>query len=281
MKNKLFLFFLLIVFVPISVFAHQPRVVSGQVINVEDPEISKAYYGELFGAPNKYIIDSQEEFNFYISISVPANINPDGRFSARVYNLDKERQEILFLDSSSKDWEMFHEPFGNDDYIQGPELKKILPAGQYEIEVFNIDNIGRYVLAVGEKEFFPPSEIASSMMVIPKLKKEFFEVSPITFLFSPFGVVYIIFMFLFSFVFSFIYRAVLRRISKNKVRQASKNISSADRWLRAFIGLVLFVWAISTSWSPILLFFSGFCFFEAIFSWCGFYAAIGKNTCPI
>jgi len=41
------------------------------------------------------------------------------------------------------------------------------------------------------------------------------------------------------------------------------------------------LWAITTTWSPILIFFSGFAFFEAIFSWCGFYAAMGKNTCPV
>ena len=39
--------------------------------------------------------------------------------------------------------------------------------------------------------------------------------------------------------------------------------------------------AITTTWSPILIFFSGFALFEAIFSWCGFYAAMGKNTCPV
>lgn len=32
---------------------------------------------------------------------------------------------------------------------------------------------------------------------------------------------------------------------------------------------------------PKTIFFSGFAFFEAIFSWCGFYATIGKNTCPV
>jgi hypothetical protein len=31
----------------------------------------------------------------------------------------------------------------------------------------------------------------------------------------------------------------------------------------------------------ILIFFSGFALFEALFSWCGFYAALGKSTCPI
>jgi hypothetical protein len=51
--------------------------------------------------------------------------------------------------------------------------------------------------------------------------------------------------------------------------------------LRLAIGVGLFLWAITTTWSPILIFFSGFALFEALFSWCGFYAALGKNTCPV
>jgi Na+-transporting NADH:ubiquinone oxidoreductase subunit NqrB len=47
------------------------------------------------------------------------------------------------------------------------------------------------------------------------------------------------------------------------------------------IGIALLVWAITTSWNPLLIFFSGFLFFEALFSWCGLYAALGKNTCPL
>ena len=38
-------------------------------------------------------------------------------------------------------------------------------------------------------------------------------------------------------------------------------------------------WAyMTTTWNPILIFFSGFAFFETIFSWSGFYVALGKNT---
>jgi TM2 domain-containing membrane protein YozV len=64
-------------------------------------------------------------------------------------------------------------------------------------------------------------------------------------------------------------------------RRVAKNIGKSDRLLRAVIGAGLLLWAITTTWSPILIFFSGFAFFEAIFSWCGFYAAMGKNTCPV
>jgi hypothetical protein len=69
----------------------------------------------------------------------------------------------------------------------------------------------------------------------------------------------------------------------------NRNIGTSDRLLRVAIGATLLLVAITTTWSPILIFFSGlilslskgFALFEAIFSWCGFYAALGKNTCSV
>ncbi|PIR45804.1 MAG: hypothetical protein COV08_03115 [Candidatus Vogelbacteria bacterium CG10_big_fil_rev_8_21_14_0_10_49_38] len=88
-------------------------------------------------------------------------------------------------------------------------------------------------------------------------------------------------MYVIAFITGFIYRAILKKFAKNSPRGVARNIGKPDRLLRLAIGAGLLLWAITTSWSPILIFFSGFAFFEAIFSWCGFYAAMGKNTCPI
>ncbi|NQV90554.1 DUF2892 domain-containing protein [Candidatus Uhrbacteria bacterium] len=67
--------------------------------------------------------------------------------------------------------------------------------------------------------------------------------------------------------------------AKNSVRGAQKNIGTFDRFVRFAIWIGLLFFAILTTWSPVLLFFSGFALFEALFSWCGFYAALGKTTC--
>ncbi|MBM3281711.1 MAG: DUF2892 domain-containing protein [Candidatus Harrisonbacteria bacterium] len=88
-------------------------------------------------------------------------------------------------------------------------------------------------------------------------------------------------MYLLAGIVGLLYRAILKKFAKKSVRGATHNIGKADRLLRLAIGAGLLLWAITTSWSPILLFFSGFALFEALFSWCGFYAAIGKNTCPV
>lgn len=112
----------------------------------------------------------------------------------------------------------------------------------------------------------------------------------ITFIKSPFGWGLIVIMYLLAFLFGFILKFIMRKFRRNrglpfeasaKNGGVAQNIGKSDRLLRLAIGVGLLLWAITTTWSPILIFFSGFAFFEAIFSWCGFYAAIGRNTCPV
>lgn len=95
----------------------------------------------------------------------------------------------------------------------------------------------------------------------------------------------VISMYLLAGIFGLVYRAILKNLAKKKFLlgegRGSKNIGKGDRLLRLVIGVGLLIWAIMTTFSPILLFFSGFVIFEALFSWCGFYAAIGKTTCPV
>lgn len=59
-----------------------------------------------------------------------------------------------------------------------------------------------------------------------------------------------------------------------------KNIGTKDRFMRACIAAILFIFAgVYQSW----LFFLGasFVLFEVSMSWCIFYQLIGKNTCSL
>jgi hypothetical protein len=100
-------------------------------------------------------------------------------------------------------------------------------------------------------------------------------------IFTPQGLGLIAGMYLLAFAFGFLYRAILKKYAKGTVRGVSRNIGKYDRALRLALWFGLLILAITTTWSPLLLFFSGFSLFEAIFSWCGFYAIIGRNSCPL
>lgn len=86
---------------------------------------------------------------------------------------------------------------------------------------------------------------------------------------------------LLGFAFGFAYRYVLKHFKSKKIQVRSKrNIGKGDRLFRFFLGVILTILGLSLS-SSALIFAAGFCYFEAIFSWCGFYAILGKNTCEL
>lgn len=80
--------------------------------------------------------------------------------------------------------------------------------------------------------------------------------------------------------FGFLYRFVLKLLSIKNNKMVAKNIGKNDRVLR-FIFAVGLLFSYFYFRHNLLLFFSGFCFYEAFFSWCGLYALIGKNSCPL
>lgn len=279
MKKLLITIILLPVFLlPTVASAHQPRIVTDSPTTVIDPEVSKAYYGTLRGEPAVYTITADKPFALYVGVLVPDILGQKKDVSAVIL---KEGEEIAVLEGIGFEWKQFFEPFGHDTYWQGPEYKAQAPAGDYEIRVWSINNDSKYSLAIGEIEAFDFKETLNALTLIPQLKKDFFNKSPIDFILSSFGWGLILIMFVLAFAVGFAYRFVLRRFAKSTVRGVGKNIDTKDRLVRLEIALALLLFAITTTWSPILLFFAGLAIFEAIFSWCGLYAALGKNTCPV
>lgn len=278
LKLVSFVFVAVFFLVPVFASAHQPHITESRLTEVPDPEISKAYYGKLTGAPDVYTITSAVPFDLYVNVLVPDIEGQKKDVSALV---QKDGKQIAILDGTNFEWKKFYEPFGADTYWMGPEYKARVEAGTYEIRVWSSNNDSKYSLAIGEVEAFDMKEGINAVKLIPQLKKNFFNKSPIDFILSPFGWGSIVAMYLLAFIFGFAYRFILKKYAKGTVRGVETNIGKPDRLLRFAIGVALLLWAITTSWSFVLLFFSGFAFFEAIFSWCGFYAALGKNTCPV
>lgn len=276
--KKILLLVLTILFLPAVVSAHQPRITTEDKTVVVDPEVSKAYYAQLAGEPQVYTINATAPFDMYVNILVP---DIAGQKKDVVAVIVKDGVPLATLGGDNVEWKPFWEPFGRDSYWMGPEYKETAVAGEYKIYVSSSDNDSKYSLAIGEKEVFDFKESVNALRLIPQIKRDFFNESPAGFIFSVFGIGYVIIIFVFAFIFGFVYRLLLKRFVKGTLRGLHKNIGKNDRWMRFALGAGLLALAITTSWSPILLFLSGFCFFESIFSWCGLYAAMGKNTCPL
>jgi hypothetical protein len=293
LKNSSLFFVMMLLFAARVASAHQPRIVENDTVIIKYPEVSQAFYGELKGSPTEFRIQSNRDFNLYVGLLVPdiANIRKD--ISAEVYRVENGNLEsIALLDGNDFVWTPFFEEYVQDKYFRGPEYKaddssdeglrgRPVSAGDYLIRVFSSSNIGKYTLVTGFIEEFPFKEILKASITVPRLKAQFFGYSIFEILSLPYMWGYLLVIYTFAFIAGFIYWLVLRKFAKNSVRKLNKNIGKFDRLFRFAIGLGLFLWAVATSWSPILFFFSGFAFFEAIFSWCGLYAALGKNSCPL
>ena len=292
-KNLSIILIPLFLFIPGKAFAHQPRIVRDDFVEVTNPEVSQAFYGELRGTHAEYRINSERELRLYVGILVPNIPGVRKDISAEIYRVkDGAKEAVALLDGERFKWTPFYEEYGQDNYYWGPEytaddsqkgvsLKgRLVPAGDYRIKVFNPTNQGKYALAIGDVEEFPLKEIINAMSAVPQLKLKFFKEPVLKVILSPFVWAYIIICYIIAFVVGTALRAILKIAAKNSIHGLGKNIGKPDRILRLSISLALLVWAIATTWNPILIFFSGFTLFEAIFSWCGFYAALGKNTCP-
>jgi hypothetical protein len=253
------------------------------------PEVSKAYYAELTGEPDVYVINAPLPFDLYVSILVPDILGQKKDVSAAIIKNGDTKNPLAVLEGINFEWKKFFEPFGHDTYWQGPEYKARAEAGTYEIRVWSSNNDSKYSLAIGEIEKFDAKEGMNALSIIPDLKRNFFEESPISFILSPFGWGLIVIMYILAFIVGFILKFIIRKFKKHPSTDSTsspqagsgRNIAKPDRLLRLAIGVGLLLWAITTSWSPILIFFSGFALFEAMFSWCGFYAVMGRNTCPV
>ncbi len=170
----------LLVFVVVSfwfTFAHQPRLVFdqpiGQVINVQNPEISQAFYGILSGQEDVYQIVSDTWFLLYVSLVVPKISGSRTDFTVDV--IEGNAAVYTRLDGKWFVWTDFFEPFAGDIYLQWPSIEKQVGSWTYTIKVSNADNHGKYSLAIGKIESFPLNETIHTYKVLPELKMVFFD----------------------------------------------------------------------------------------------------------
>jgi hypothetical protein len=187
--KKYFLIIALSFLICLPVLAHQPHLVenSAQIINVPDPEISKAYYSELKGQPQYYEINSSVDFALYVNILIPAVPQTTRDMLVEVFKDNEQGTKLYTLDGKGFAWQPFFEDFARDDYFKGPELKVPAKAGVYLIKVSSPDNTGRYSLAIGEAESFPLNEIIRSLIELPQIKSQIFNKPAISAFFNIFG----------------------------------------------------------------------------------------------
>ena len=257
-------FFLTLISWPLAALAHQPRIVETEKINITKPEVSKAYYGKLSEKPHTYTISTSSAIDLYVNVLVPFIEGPRKNVVVKIF---KDGQPLESLNPGENDWKKFFEPFGQSMYWQGPEFKIRAEAGKYKIIVQSREKRIRYVLATGEIEAFDGTESLNAILLIPKLKKNFFEEPPISFIFSPLGWGYILLLQLLALSMGWLVLRLLK-ISRIKIQKEYFQKLSKKTMIGGMVFWVgLLFWAIRTSWHPTLILISGLALFLAIISW--------------
>jgi hypothetical protein len=215
-------FFMLVVFILLAfvVSGHQPRLVSDELTVVENPEVSQAFYAKLKGRAAFYRIESDVSFTLYVSILVPDMEGIGRDVSAEItfkpYGNHTHGDETFLLDASSVRWVQYYEEFAGDSYYRGPEFRREVGPGVYEVRVFSPDNEGKYVLVVGEEEVFTLTDMVDTIFALPKLKQDFFGKSPLTAFFNLIGF-FLVVLLLITFGVGFsLFRLFKRFREKNK-----------------------------------------------------------------
>lgn len=158
-------------------FAHQPRLIFkqpiGYITQIQNPEVSQAFYGILSGQEDIYKIIAKTGFLLYVNLVVPNISGSRKDFSVDI--IEGDSIEYTRLEGKWFIWTDFFEPYGGDEYFQWPTREKQVDPGVYTIRVSSPNNQWKYSLAIGKRESFPIKEIINTYKVMPQLKIVFFE----------------------------------------------------------------------------------------------------------
>jgi hypothetical protein len=172
--------------------AHIPVFVAPQSSDeasvVTEPEVSHAYYGTLTGFPQTFEIQKDASFHLFVQLLQPDISTSKHDISAIVVRAVENTgrvKEVARLKAAQASWNSKFEPFGGDSYSEGPLFEQDVSSGTYKIEVHTPDNIGKYILVIGQKERFGEIGYLETIRRIAHIKS-FFGKSQFLIIESPF-----------------------------------------------------------------------------------------------
>ncbi len=186
---------------PFVVLAHQPWLITFEkyedTFMIEDTQVSKAYYVDMTGFPHNYEFSLGEKREVFLEILVPDIGTVDDVYSGTLVKKNRNKIELVDrMEAKTAEWESFYEVHGGDSYRRGGSFRGELEAGDYLLEMSSPDNLGKYVLVVGELEDFSDLSMGELYKRIYEIKKfynkPFFAVLQSPYYYIPFGLLVLI-----------------------------------------------------------------------------------------
>jgi hypothetical protein len=206
------------------------------------------------------VIRSDIEFDLYVGILVPDSESPKRDVKAEIFRGDELLETLGGVDA---EWVTFYEPFAQNTYWDAGEYRLRAAPGVYSVRISSPDNASKYSLAIGEIEYFGLEDRANALAVLPGIQQEFFGLSAYELLGTRYGLINLLVIYAAALIAALLYTVTLRRLL---VRSIGGSLPRIGTRFRVAVAVALFAVAITTTWSPLLLFASGVLLFEALFS---------------
>ena len=157
-----FLALSVLLFLPVSIHAYtvsetdisQPY----EIVPVEaTPPIAQNYLGTLTDYPVMYEITSEEPFTFAAQVSQRTNgtVQPQSLLLIRKNDRGGGVSEVVRMTVDPAEWTRVKDAKLGMTLLTSPMISEPVEAGTYRIEVSSPDNVGQYLLTVGQEETKP------------------------------------------------------------------------------------------------------------------------------
>lgn len=125
---------------------YEPFIVS------EPASAARVYLGELEGYPDMYEIASTEAFTLSLALATLPNSEPIPALSVIIVEVNESGvAEQARLPYVVGEWEAQRQSVTGLTLVAGPTYEEELPAGLYRIEISSPDNLGKYLLTLGNE----------------------------------------------------------------------------------------------------------------------------------
>jgi hypothetical protein len=129
-----------------------------EIVPIESaPPIQHSYLGTLADYPIMYEISSEDPFTFLASVSQPANTTAQPITLLLIRRNDRGGgvAEVARMKVDPADWVRQSDAKLGMTFLMSPAISEPVEPGTYRIEVSSPDNIGQYLLTIGEEPTEP------------------------------------------------------------------------------------------------------------------------------
>lgn len=254
--------FIVLFFLPIYSSAYQIKFTKKTPIEIGNPKSSTVYFGEFKTGAHTYKISSDNDFLLHVDVFTPDTFWQKRDIYIKIFKNGDTQIPIAYLDPSEFRWTKHFDSLIKQNYWQGPAFEQNVGKGDYDVVVSSSNHDSKYFVRFGNKSHFNFWQMTKIVKNVSTINKDVYQQNSANFIFSFFGIVYVLFLASLSFLVWFVMKIFARKVSGLKLDSEK---TKQDKMYLIFAGVVCVIISVIYVWSPFLIFISGVFFCEGIF----------------